>query len=278
MDEASAKSGKDALRMITKEGGLGERLGGKIKSMVASRVEKTVAKVRAVHRGSQKLSSDELDFILADMFVNTSDWTDAHAGDPSNLSSVHDMQGSKGAPHGGLLSMLALYLAVVFDKHGGMASFAELWKEFVLELRWHWENLKPLSRLTVNDGPDMRTCLLHQKLQMLECCINQQNTRNKLKEDATAATQPSLSSSFPIKPVTLQASPTSDDGDEFFLAPEDDEGVKQRLDRIHEEVKQEQLSLAQHPRGVKSMSSIKLTGSDEPLRIPITQDSGSLSC
>ena len=273
MDEASAKSGKDALRMITKEGGLGERLGGRIKSMVVSRVEKTVAKVRAVHRGSQKLSSDELDFILADMFVHTSDWTDAHTGDPAKQSSVHDMQGSKSAPHGGLLSMLSLYLAVVFDKHGGMASFAELWKEFVLELRWHWENLKPISRLTVVDGPDMRTCLLHQKLQMLECCISQQNTRNKLKEEATAATLLPVSS-VPIKPVTLQVSQTSDDGDEFFLAPEDDEGVKQRLDRIHEEAKQEQLTLAQHPRGVKSISTMKLIGTDEPLRIPITQDSG----
>jgi hypothetical protein len=63
----SSREGRDALSRITKESNVG-RLGGKLKSMVVSRVKRTVDRVR----GSRKdagLSADDLDFILQDMFL-----------------------------------------------------------------------------------------------------------------------------------------------------------------------------------------------------------------
>ncbi len=48
---------------------------------------------------------------------------------------------------------------------------AELWREVVLELRWHWENLSPLNNVAVDHGPDMRFCLLFQKFQMLRLSL-----------------------------------------------------------------------------------------------------------
>jgi hypothetical protein len=53
------------------------------------------------------------------------------------------------------------------SQFGGLRAVAELWREIVLELRWHWENLSPLMGVTVDNGPDLRCCLLYQKLQML---------------------------------------------------------------------------------------------------------------
>lgn len=79
--------------------------------------------------------------------------------------------------------LLALELPIrpAVQYSGGLRGVALLWSEFVLEVRWHWEHLTPLPLVSVDEGkPDMRWMLLHQKLQMINCCIQRQLQRNLL--------------------------------------------------------------------------------------------------
>ena len=61
-------AGRDALSRITKESNVG-RFGGKLKSMVVSRVKRTVERVRGA-RGEAGLTADDLDYVLQDMFLD----------------------------------------------------------------------------------------------------------------------------------------------------------------------------------------------------------------
>jgi hypothetical protein len=173
----SKPTGREALSSLTNESALGDRL----KSMVSSTVKDTVDRVRAARAGDAKLSTEELDFILADMFVNVEDDARDQSGVGASAGTAHEMQGCKAAPHGSLLSLLSLYMALVHDRDG-MRGYAEVWKEFVLELRWHWTNLRPIPRISVTGGPDMRYSLLHQKIQMIQCCIEHELALKRLKE------------------------------------------------------------------------------------------------
>uniref|UniRef100_A0A3P9DU40 Rab3 GTPase-activating protein catalytic subunit n=1 Tax=Maylandia zebra TaxID=106582 RepID=A0A3P9DU40_9CICH len=50
--------------------------------------------------------------------------------------------------------------------------------EFVLELRYRWENNHLICGLA-GGAPDLRCCLLHQKFQMLNCCIKRKKARDE---------------------------------------------------------------------------------------------------
>jgi hypothetical protein len=49
----------------------------------------------------------------------------------------------------------------------GHAAIAVLWIEFVREVRWYWDEGRTLPRMSPNARPDLSTCLLHQKLQLV---------------------------------------------------------------------------------------------------------------
>ncbi|XP_013865900.1 rab3 GTPase-activating protein catalytic subunit [Austrofundulus limnaeus] len=76
----------------------------------------------------------------------------------------------KAAPTDSLTHRLALCLCMVNYSYGGLPAVAHLWQEFVLELRYRWENNYLIYGLAAGP-PDLRCCLLHQKFQMLNCCI-----------------------------------------------------------------------------------------------------------
>lgn len=61
---------------------------------------------------------------------------------------------------------------------------AHLWQEFVLEMRFRWENNFLIPGLA-SGSPDLRCCLLHQKLQMLNCCIERKKARDEGKRRAS---------------------------------------------------------------------------------------------
>ena len=46
----------------------------------------------------------------------------------------------KSAPIGSLTTRLAVCLCIVNHSHGGLRAVAHLWQEFVLEMRYRWEN------------------------------------------------------------------------------------------------------------------------------------------
>ncbi|XP_059783582.1 rab3 GTPase-activating protein catalytic subunit isoform X2 [Balaenoptera ricei] len=84
----------------------------------------------------------------------------------------------KSAPSDSLTYKLALCLCMINFYHGGLKGVAHLWQEFVLEMRFRWENNFLIPGLA-SGPPDLRCCLLHQKLQMLNCCIERKKARDE---------------------------------------------------------------------------------------------------
>jgi Rab3 GTPase-activating protein catalytic subunit len=97
----------------------------------------------------------------------------------------------------GLLNKLSVCLCIVTNL-AGTRGLAQVWKEFLLELRFRYDNsiiipdlvgqLKSSkTKSTKSDDPDklvlpdLSKCLLHQKLQMLNCCIRKKLDRQKIE-------------------------------------------------------------------------------------------------
>jgi len=84
----------------------------------------------------------------------------------------------KSAPRGSFTYRLATLVSVLNLCHGGIWALAQLWHEVMLELRIRLDNGRCVPGLGV-DGPDHRSCLINQKLQMLNCCIWRKKEREK---------------------------------------------------------------------------------------------------
>lgn len=117
----------------------------------------------------------------------------------------------------GLLNRLVTCLSLV-NTFGQTRAVAQLWREFLLELRFRYDSsifLPDLytsivtatnltSNLTTSLTPDLSRCLLHQKLQMLNCCI-----RKRVERQAYETKQ-------------SQVNETNDDEEDEFFDCDDD--------------------------------------------------------
>ncbi|RDD41035.1 Rab3 GTPase-activating protein catalytic subunit [Trichoplax sp. H2] len=92
----------------------------------------------------------------------------------SNSSTV--IRGLKSAPEGSLTHTLAISLCIINRNYGGLRAIAHLWREFIMELRYRWENNIIIPMLEL-EAPNLQFSLLHQKFQMLNCCILQRRKR-----------------------------------------------------------------------------------------------------
>ncbi|XP_041980268.1 rab3 GTPase-activating protein catalytic subunit [Aricia agestis] len=75
----------------------------------------------------------------------------------------------KASPEDGLVWRLSVTAARLLEA-GGLPYLAHFWYELVQELQYRWEH-KILVPGIMSGMPNARTCLLHQKLQLLNCCI-----------------------------------------------------------------------------------------------------------
>ncbi|XP_059049829.1 rab3 GTPase-activating protein catalytic subunit [Achroia grisella] len=75
----------------------------------------------------------------------------------------------KTSPELGLVWRMSVTAARLHDA-GGLPYLAHLWYEFTQELQYRWEH-RILVPGVAEGNPNARTCLLHQKLQLLNCCI-----------------------------------------------------------------------------------------------------------
>lgn len=92
----------------------------------------------------------------------------------------------------GLLNKFVICLSLM-NQLGKTAALAQLWKEFVHELRYRYDSavLIPgldgeLKKNQAEDSmvtPDLSRCLLHQKIQMLNCCIKKKIEREKMEKE-----------------------------------------------------------------------------------------------
>lgn len=82
----------------------------------------------------------------------------------------------KAAPLGSFTHRISAACIVLNLCHGGIYAVAQLWHCVVTELRRHLDVGDCIPNLD-SFGPDFKYCLLHQKLQMLNCCINRKRER-----------------------------------------------------------------------------------------------------
>ncbi|XP_019887701.2 rab3 GTPase-activating protein catalytic subunit isoform X2 [Ooceraea biroi] len=175
-------------------------------------------------------------------------------------SNVEDDQwkGVKTCATDSLVWRLSVVAAHCTHNLGGVMALAQLWHEFVQEIRFRWE--KTIFVPGVGPGfPDsVRTCLLHQKLQMMNCCI----ARKKAREENAHRSQ-----SMEVDDVEE----TESEEEEFFecsseeLANEEAPSTRMQLKAKHLLWNKPAGRLAKHP-------SLRLIQTGDPLYLPITQD------
>ena len=124
----------------------------------------------------------------------------------------------KAAPCDSLAFRLALAVFFVYEKFGGVLAVAYLWQEVILELRYRWENGFSIVGVE-GDIPNHGTCLLHQKLQMLKCCI----VKRQLAISPVEAFGPNRVLSSTSIYQDTQSDVMTDDEDEFFDCENDAE-------------------------------------------------------
>jgi hypothetical protein len=162
-----------------------------------------------------------------------------------------------GSPIGRLVSLLSMVMGSVQSLH----AIALLWADVARELRWRWEQSLPIPRLDLiaaadlpgsaaladaqgaMQGPDHRTCLINQKIQLLDLCI---------REKAAAIAGSSASSDDAGTPPCDSAnlSRATSDSDVFFDSCEPGE-TETEADADGEDESQPEEDEAQERRGVK---------------------------
>jgi len=106
-----------------------------------------------------------------------------------------------------LTHRLALVIATVnYGYKGGLPGIAFIWQEFCMELRYRWENSLPIP-LIEKGIPKLECCLLYQKLQLLNCCLEKKKTREAQEEEADKLKERSVD-------------PNDDSDDDFFECSE----------------------------------------------------------
>ncbi|XP_077392418.1 rab3 GTPase-activating protein catalytic subunit isoform X1 [Festucalex cinctus] len=186
----------------------------------------------------------------------------------------------KSAPVESLTHRLALCMCLVNFYHGGLQAVAYLWQEFVLEMRYRWENNYQICGLQ-EEAPDLRCCLLHQKFQMLNCCIKRKQARDHIgktpersKETAfqnfrqlTELTAATLSSQITAVSPAKSLDSWSDSEEEFFECLSDQGDNESPCVRREKDGSKTKAEGRMHP-----CNNMTLLNSSELLFIPVTQE------
>ncbi|XP_066247819.1 rab3 GTPase-activating protein catalytic subunit [Euwallacea similis] len=155
-------------------------------------------------------------------------------------NSEEEFKGFKTGTEDSLIWRLSIVLSNALQTLGGIRAFCHIWYEFVQEMRYRWEHSMVIPGVT-SGMPDLRTCLLNQKLQMLNCCLERKIAREGQR---------------------FASAENSEDSDEEFFDANDD---------VDDEKKREKFP--DKPVGrLSKFGDMKLLNSDEPLYIPLTQD------
>ncbi|XP_038160458.1 rab3 GTPase-activating protein catalytic subunit [Cyprinodon tularosa] len=239
---------------------------------------------RRRHIDESPLNTDVLNSILLFLFPDAAvEKTDREKTTSSNSSRKTDQERSsqdnlflhlKSAPSDSLTYRLALCLCMVNYSYGGLPAVTHLWQEFVLELRYRWENNYLIYGLAAGP-PDLRCCLLHQKLQMLNCCIE----RKRSRDEARKAQEGSRERERPASGGRASASSTregsggkswdswSDSEDEFFECLSDQGDMEASQNEGGRDGSKGKAEGRLHP-----YNNMTLLASAEPLYVPVTQE------
>ncbi|XP_008553461.1 rab3 GTPase-activating protein catalytic subunit [Microplitis demolitor] len=151
-----------------------------------------------------------------------------------------------------LVWRLAVVTAHCRQNLGGITAVAQIWHEFVQEMRYRWDESILIPGVGTGFPDSVRTCLLHQKLQMINCCIERKNRRNE----------------FASKPLNIDSDLDSESEEEFFECEEDQVSIKE--EQVHKKTKH---LLWNKPTGrLSKHPSLRLLKTGDALYLPVTQD------
>ncbi|XP_070803091.1 rab3 GTPase-activating protein catalytic subunit isoform X2 [Pituophis catenifer annectens] len=262
------------------------------KLSVTNMVHTAKKKIRK-HRGIDEspLNNEVLNTVLMYLFPDavdkSADGSEARTNTSTGSIPPPDSEDSnlyiqfKSAPSDSLTYKLALCLCMINFYHGGVKGVAHLWQEFVLEMRYRWENNFFIPGLT-SSAPDLRCCLLHQKLQMLNCCIERKKARDEGKKVINLEKQKdTVDRDYPKesdkeKEVGRSWESWSDSEEEFFECLSDTEELKGNGQEggkkgILKESSKETLVLKPEGR-LHPYGNMKLLHPGQPLYVPVTQE------
>ncbi|CAK9228800.1 unnamed protein product [Sphagnum troendelagicum] len=218
-------------------------------------------------------SPADVDHILKEIFQE-GPWT---SGD--GVMDQDYAHGVKGAPADSLFAQFCLHSLQL----GGcnIRAIAVLWIEFVREVRWYWDEGRTLPRMSPNARPDLSTCLLHQKLQLLALCIEEKARKQGVGggqmtapqgEDEQAATETQEEPDVSEVLETARMSSTAID------QIHDDLSTGNDSDEIWEDTMEEQAEMEsvfgigeERQKGLDGDSETKVLDSTHSLHSPVTQ-------
>ncbi|XP_020283116.1 rab3 GTPase-activating protein catalytic subunit [Pseudomyrmex gracilis] len=196
--------------------------------------------------------------ILYFLFPDADDTTKFPYHDTTPNVEDDQWKGVKTCTMDSLVWRLSIVAAHCTHNLGGATALAQLWHEFVQEIRFRWERNILIPGIGPGFPDSVRTCLLHQKLQMMNCCI----TRKKTREENAHRSQ-----SMEVDDVEE----TESEEEEFFecrseeLDNEEISSTRTQLKAKHLLWNKPAGRLAKHP-------SLRLIQTGDPLYLPVTQD------
>ncbi|XP_034231466.1 rab3 GTPase-activating protein catalytic subunit [Thrips palmi] len=167
----------------------------------------------------------------------------------------------KSAPPDSLVWRLALLLPLMYNSSRSTPGAAHVWYEFTEEMRYRWEKAIPIPGVMPGYA-DHKTCLLHQKLQMLNVCIEKKKLRASLAVGKGSA--------------AVSVDSEGEDDDQFFDCDTSGPSGAAAEDAEMEDAQDTadgKRSLWDQPEGRKAKHpTLRLLKTGEPLYIPLTQD------
>uniref|UniRef100_A0A8C7PES9 Rab3 GTPase-activating protein catalytic subunit n=1 Tax=Oncorhynchus mykiss TaxID=8022 RepID=A0A8C7PES9_ONCMY len=262
------------------------------KLSVSNMVHSARKRIRRHRRVDESpLSNDVLNSILLYLFPDAA--IDKSSSENSESKNLYNQL--KSAPSDSLTYRLALCVCLVNFYHGGVRAVAHLWQEFVLEMRYRWENnylVYGLPSAAVSLTPCTHHSLSVSAPQMLNCCIERKRARDDGRKTAEGGKEKERERGRERKvsgttgtengrlgpesaEMGREVSPGkswdswSDSEDEFFECLSDTEEMKEAGSTDGEKggAKVAKPDGRLHPHG-----KLTLLNSQEPLYIPVTQE------
>eukprot|EP00049_Salpingoeca_infusionum_P027032 m.29745 g.29745 ORF g.29745 m.29745 type:complete len:883 (-) comp9202_c0_seq2:329-2977(-) len=253
----AAQSGRDALAGIA--GTRADALAGEL----LANVGKAVKLGSAVRR---RFNLDDFDLAEKDLSAIMSLLCESETGLDVTVHADEVMTECKRAPLFGLVDATASCLAMVNYYSGGPRSMIKVWEELVSEIRRRWDTLTPLPRMEPADRPDFGMCLIHQKLQLINACIDRQQKRNILRQEHRSTQGHALEDDAQDSDGTTEDNDASDEDDEFLDCEDGDDAVNDSLQGI--------VGIAK-ASGIKEVHpSLRLLDHDIAMNVPHLQDPG----
>ncbi|XP_051158910.1 rab3 GTPase-activating protein catalytic subunit [Leptopilina boulardi] len=166
-------------------------------------------------------------------------------------------KGIKSCAIGSLIWRLAIVAVYCLSSSGGIKAFSQLWFEFIQEIRFRWDKGSFIPGLTPGTPDCVHTCLLHQKLQMINHCIHLRKTR----EEAVSQAE--------FKDMETD----SEEEDEFYECSNEEPVPGEQDETQQKNNKKEKHFLWNRPVGRSAKHpSFRLVKTGDPLYLPVTQD------